>query len=448
MISTVLIIYPAIISFLNRESAELPKGPQLKRALEYSKSGKNTLIFMLDMFTGTHIKQMMEEDHDTMAKFSGFTWYPDTVAAGNVTLFGFPAIMGGHSYLPSELNKDQNRTNTEKLTRAHSVLPEVFIKAGGFVALLNIPRYFDTTTFNEQLGGSSEHAQVVPNATDITYKQDMKTSESSLYSIAISLFRMAPNVLRASVYQDGGWLGAANTTENFRATKSEVAFLTALPALSSATSSKDTLKVVYSLLPHCFYHLKRGVVEFADDPEPSTPGQPYAAALRGEISLEHYYTEQHTMRFVGEYLDWLRAAQLYDNTKIILVSDHSWSDSRMLSDVFGGDHGYPGRPAGLLMVKDFNAAGPIRISQHYMSTADVPYLACSHLNVEACEPNEAVQAYLRHAATTDTPLDRERTHDIAAHWTIERHPERTLLSETYRIRNSMFDLNNWTRISN
>lgn len=443
VIDVALAAYPVTLAFAHRKPVEVPRTSQLKAALEFSKEGKNTLIFMLDMFTGTHIKQMIDESPDIMRKFSGFTWYPDTVATGNITLIGFPPIVGGHSFIASELNKDQASTNKQKLARAHALMPQVFASAGGRSALLNTPAYLDLNEFKSQLGQSATSVQVLPDATQITYKSDMKATGSSLYSIAISLFRMAPNFLRPFIYHDGDWLGAATVQDAFRETKSQVAFLTSLPTLSTATSSTDTLKVIYSLLTHCYYHLQKGVVDFVKDPDPSTPDQPYSAALRGDISREHFYTEEHTLRFLGAYFDWLRENGLYNNTKIILTSDHSWADSRMLSDSFGGNHSYPGRPAGLLMIKDFNASGPLKVSPHYMSTADVPFFACSHLGSEKCESNTSVRTYLQQVVSSQEPIERERTHDVSTKWTLERHPANTLEYETHRVRNSMFKKDNW-----
>jgi hypothetical protein len=447
LISTTLIGYPLFLSITRTPTPEVPRAERLQAALDYSKDGKNTLIFVLDMFTGTHIKQMLDDSPTMMMKFTGFTWYPDTLAGGNITLIGMPPIMGGHDYLPSGMNKAVGSTNAQKLARAHAHLPKAFAEAGNTASLINVPFYFDSTLFLQELGDAQKNVHFVQNAVQTTYKPDMKATGSSLYSIAVSLFRMSPNLLRGSIYQGGRWLGAADVQDTFRATKGEVSFLTSLPALSSAKSPTDTFKVLYSLLPHCYYHLQKDVVEFVEDPDPSTPNQPSSHDLGSNISPEHYYTEQHTMRFLGSYFDWLREQGIYDNTKIILVSDHSWFDSRMLSDAFGGDHSYPGRPAGLLMIKDFNATGPLKISQHFLSTADVPFFACSHMSPERCEPQASVRDYLRQVALTDTPIDRERTHSVTDQWGLDRHPSDTFQFKMYRVRNSMFDRNHWEEVT-
>jgi hypothetical protein len=98
------------------------------------------------------------------------------------------------------------------------------------------------------------------------------------------------------------------------------------------------------------------------------------------------------------------------------------------------------------MIKDFNATGPLKISPHFLSTADVPFFACSHIGSEKCERDSSIRAYLQKVLQTDTPLDRERTHDVAEQWVLNRHPEHTLEFQTYRVRNSMFDRKNWALV--
>jgi arylsulfatase A-like enzyme len=102
---------------------------------------------------------------------------------------------------------------------------------------------------------------------------------------------------------------------------------------------------------------------------------------------EHVYTEAHILRLLAAFFDWLRAAGLYDNTMIVLVSDHCYADSRMLNAALGVDergliaqyakhNAYPGRPHALLMWKRFNDQAPFRRAPDLMSSMDVPALVC------------------------------------------------------------------------
>jgi arylsulfatase A-like enzyme len=79
---------------------------------------------------------------------------------------------------------------------------------------------------------------------------------------------------------------------------------------------------------------------------------------------------------IGRWLDYLKTQDVYDNTKIIIVSDHGAS-LRQYEDFVFEDSGigdaesfYP-----LLLVKDFNDRGKLKTSDEFMTNADVPTMA-------------------------------------------------------------------------
>ena len=81
---------------------------------------------------------------------------------------------------------------------------------------------------------------------------------------------------------------------------------------------------------------------------------------------------------VGKFADFLRKNGIYDNTRIIIVSDHgSGGDKSMY-----GETPYFGRYSKdrlnpVLLVKDFNSHsnGIVQIDDKFMTNADVPSLA-------------------------------------------------------------------------
>ena len=78
---------------------------------------------------------------------------------------------------------------------------------------------------------------------------------------------------------------------------------------------------------------------------------------------------------LGEWFDYLREQGVYDNTRIILVSDHGRDLGQFDITCDGKDleHFMP-----LLMVKDFNASG-FTVSDEFMTNGDTPVLATSGL---------------------------------------------------------------------
>jgi hypothetical protein len=91
----------------------------------------------------------------------------------------------------------------------------------------------------------------------------------------------------------------------------------------------------------------------------------------------HYQSNMAAFIQLGYYFDYLREQGVYDNTRIILVSDHGWN-----GDVIDGSRIADGTNTYsyncLMMVKDFGAAG-FTSSDEFMTNADTPTLAMDGL---------------------------------------------------------------------
>lgn len=91
---------------------------------------------------------------------------------------------------------------------------------------------------------------------------------------------------------------------------------------------------------------------------------------------KHYQINMAAMLLVGDWLDYLREEGVYDNTRIIIVSDHGrdlWHTDKLKYHGEDLSYYYP-----LLMVKDFNAT-EFTSSDEFMTNADVPTLATDGL---------------------------------------------------------------------
>jgi arylsulfatase A-like enzyme len=76
------------------------------------------------------------------------------------------------------------------------------------------------------------------------------------------------------------------------------------------------------------------------------------------------------MKAINRWIDFLKKEGVYDNTKIIIVSDHGNSFDTDMFENTGMESFNP-----LLMVKPFNARGALVISEEFMTNADVPAIA-------------------------------------------------------------------------
>jgi arylsulfatase A-like enzyme len=88
---------------------------------------------------------------------------------------------------------------------------------------------------------------------------------------------------------------------------------------------------------------------------------------------------------LGKFFDYLKANDVYDNTRIIIVSDHGYFDLISTFPNFKN----PTIPASfnpLLLVKDFNSQGEIITNNTFMTNADTLFLAKEGLDLSNVNP--------------------------------------------------------------
>ena len=189
---------------------------------------------------------------------------------------------------------------------------------------------------------------------------------------------------------------------------------------------------------------KDGQPEIVADPYPATEGQLFFV---DGLLPEHYYAERHLLRYLMIFFDQLKEAGIYDNTRIILVSDHGESDSPMVERTYNDGKEFPdgtvfqtapyapGRPHALLMVKEPHQRGELRISDAFMSSADVPTLALQGVGTSD-------EFEMRDPAALPKP--RILTHARGgARWS--EHKENAYIFEQYRMEGTLFDASKCTR---
>ena len=82
------------------------------------------------------------------------------------------------------------------------------------------------------------------------------------------------------------------------------------------------------------------------------------------------FIEKEALYTIGRYLDYLKKQDVYDNTRIIIVSDHGhWGQKSKYLDTPYLKY----NP--LLMVKDFNQSKDLAINYDFMTNADMPSIA-------------------------------------------------------------------------
>ena len=159
------------------------------------------------------------------------------------------------------------------------------------------------------------------------------------------------------------------------------AVLMNLPKITSVTdTSENTFLMMCNETPHSFTILQEpdyvpamhvDNTAYDVDMEARYTLDNVTMQMTTEDQITHYHVNIATFLQLGKWFDYLREQGVYDNTRIILVSDHgkdlgqfgiNCNDQDM--EIF-----FP-----LLMVKDFGATG-FTVSDEFMTNGDTPSIA-------------------------------------------------------------------------
>lgn len=149
--------------------------------------------------------------------------------------------------------------------------------------------------------------------------------------------------------------------------------------------------------------------------------------------MTHYHVNASMYSVLGKWFDYLRENGVYDNTRIIIVSDHGQGLACLEGEIQKIEPFYP-----LLLMKDFDSTG-FTISDEFMTNADVPTLATQNLIENATNP------------FTGKKIDNaEKTaHDqlitMSTDWIIYENNGNTFLPSTWAsVHDNIWDLSNWS----
>jgi hypothetical protein len=358
-----------------------------QRPLRFSATHPNVLIIFLDRFMGSYVESILESDPGLAQRLSGFTWYPRSVSSGENSIAGVHGMLGGYDYIPVQMDT-RGKPLRDLSTEAFSILPYNFSRKGYHVNMVN-PKGLGFTMDGDCkfLVMKDVTCSHIPAAVSERRALAMgfplnDLSKSSYVNLLVLLgaVRAAPYSLKEIVLSRGSWQRfmdhSAGTT--FR----EWAELEAFPQLSDTHAAESNFNFVDNILPHESYFM-------GEDCRPRTTrfaASDEEAQRRGQASLfalQHSIGARCALLATADYMDFLKSAGVYDNTKIVIVSDHGIVgpvEDHSTRAVSGGtqDDAYV-RTRSVLLVKDIGASGPLRTSEQFMPNAEVPRIVCEQI---------------------------------------------------------------------
>ncbi|MCQ2601576.1 MAG: hypothetical protein MJ184_09480 [Treponema sp.] len=355
-------------------------GGKTNPVFQLSKTEKNIFIIDLDRAVNALLPAIFEERSDLKEKFSGFVYYPNTFSFSMNTLAASPAMFGGYDYIPQKIMERSDESLVNKHNEALKAIPVLFDSHGYNVTVsdLSFANYqwiADLSIFDDYSGIKAVTTERVYSDLWLEEHPEImgKDSVSNLIrinSLWYTLLRVSPVFLRSLIYNSGRYWSTQKAENTFSNLIEQYSVLDYLPELTGFESVGPTYTFMVNDTTHEPAFLEapdyipvKTVTDFGSGPysNDATFHVNIAALLR-----------------IGEWIDYLKSEGVYDNTRIIIVSDHGTNittDQRVVQNDSFEPRVETFNP--LLLVKDFGNQFPIQTDVSYMTNADVAALSCS-----------------------------------------------------------------------
>lgn len=432
-----------------------------------SKDGENVVVLMLDRAMGSYLPYLMQEKPELREQFAGFTYYDNVLSHGGFTNFGTPGLLGGYEYVPVEMNKRDDEFLMNKHNEALKVLPVLFDQSGYEVTVCD-PVYAnynwiaDTSVYDDY---PDINAFVTEGAFSSEEGKRRVVENNHRNFFCFSAMKCMPVFLQPLVYDDATYNQAAIAKEEFVFTVQTVPDGSTTKAEGGSKTFVNGYNVMENL-PN-FTHITEDdtntflmmvnnathepmLLQKPDyTPTETVDNTAYDAQIGDSVTVggktmqlstlkqkTHYQVNMAIMLKVGEWLDYLREQGVYDNTKIIIVSDHGNPNGQFEELITNGhdlQHYHP-----LLMVKDFDST-EFTVSHEFMTNADVPTLAVTGSIENPKNP------FTGKEINSSEKTAHDQLVIISNDWSVQKNNGNTYTSAKWaKVSKDIWDSSNWS----
>ncbi|MCZ9894205.1 sulfatase-like hydrolase/transferase [Brachyspira hyodysenteriae] len=247
---------------------------------------------------------------------------------------------------------------------------------------------------------------------------------------------MLPVFLRDKLYSKNDWFipNAGRNLAVVGKSIQEYALLQALTNLTKINEEGNYFTIIHSDTTHEPFNYNTNFIPSLNIQDIPDEDMKYFGS---DFSARSYYSTVASFRELSNFFKYLKENNIYDNTKIIIVSDHSgyFSPSEFDKNNMTGFKAFNS----MLYFKDFTSKGNIVSNNTFMTIADVPYLAAKHLD----NPKNPFTGQI----ITNYPKDSKGVDVIV---TANPDPNANFEKnfnyiEHYNIKDNVFIMSNWTR---
>ena len=383
--------------------------------ISFSKIDKNIVYFIADGVQGWFIKQMVEEEPELKNIFSGFTWYPNTISMANYTHASVPSLLAGYHYSIDSMNNDNANSIEEKWQIASKIFVDKAIRKG-YSFNSDKQHYFKKV--EKKIG-------TIPLWTKSWKKLDKYINLGQKHEVWYTrlfenaLFVSVPLIFKPKIYNDTKWLIKK---------KSKISsymfewynFIRILPFISKTDAPNSSFIYFHNEAAHNPWHIIKDNGQVVN----ATP----------------YENNKWIINQLAKWIEWMKDNDVYDNTKIVIVSDHgpSWYESDFNPDFKSPVNWKQNsininpkmfwRLNPLLMVKEFGEKKELKEDWRLMCNSDAAYITFDSNYINKLPNDRILNSYF-------------------TIWEGNMEEQSGMKIESkFEVHTNIFDLNNWKKI--
>lgn len=408
------------------------------KIFNFSKNGKNVVVIMLDRAIGAYVPYIFDEKPELEKSYDGFVFYPNTVSMGGGTATGAYELFGGYEYTPMKLGSDDEAA-VSKRAEALQVMPVLFSRNDYKVMVSDLPTsgmasYDEMQMFNKYDGIESYYLSKKYEYLD--YDNISEAVKTNL--VSFTLLKAAPVFAQNFLYDDGMYFNSSYGSASGTIGLGQYYMLDHLIDMTSVNETENNYFSAFeNELTHTPMELK--LPDYSWEKEINNDDSELVAShvtggkemkMSESSQYTHYHVNMASLIMLGRWFDYLKEQGVYDNTRIIIASDHGYAlgqfEDFRVNDVLDIQQFNC-----LLMVKDFNSKG-FETRNDLMCNADTPWLAVKDLIEDAKNP------------FTGKILSEQNKNEEPFYVLVSEEASETLSGTFYMVQDNVLDKNNWT----
>ena len=430
-------------------------GDSSDQLFHMSKDGNNVVVLMMDRAISGFIPYIFKENPEIAEMFEGFTYYPNTLSFGGHTNFGSPALYGGYEYTAKAMDDRDDELLKDKHNEALLLMPRIFADNGYQVVVCD-PPYAGNYSDNADLSIFDEYDNIKAYTTYDKYTFDYSEQYAPSYQATqesilryYCVMKILPLMVQRSFYNEGKYVSGVELGINMQFLKAYSVLLKLVDNTDISEDNENCFILLQNKSVHDpsamkipEYELAEGVRDMKVDYEEYYNVEDFTIegktlSIKTLLQAAHYQSTVASLRQLGKWFDYMRQNGCWDNTRVIIVSDHGFKlgnfDYMQLSDELDVEEFNP-----LLMVKDFDDKNYAE-SDAFMTNADVPTIALDGVVLNPTNPftGKAIDSKSKYDIQYVTKSQNYRTDPTAYKYVTED-------SDWYVVTpGNIFDASNW-----